>query len=289
MCGKNQRVKVLYPQTFNTRHKNPAIYSARRFPDRVHYRIVRCENCSLVFSSPILSKNEIHKLYRESVCTYNEQIDYLIKTYLLIFNTIPKLSKSAKILEIGCGNGFFLNALAKNGYKNLYGVEPSIKMFKEMPVILKKRIVVDEFKKNQFPNNSFDFVLCFHTLDHIINPVTFVKNTYSLLKKGGVALFVVHDAQGLSVKLFGERSAIFDIEHIYLFNKKTLPALFQKAGFKTSTVFDVKNNYPLWYWFRMSGIPKFVRKLGEKAVRLTGIGFLPVSLNGGNIGIIVRK
>jgi len=34
--------------------------------------------------------------------------------------------------------------------------------------------------------------------------------------------FIVHDTKGLSVKIFGEKSPIFDIEHIFLFNKLIL-------------------------------------------------------------------
>ncbi len=292
LCGKNQRVKVLYKETFTPRHKTPTIYSARRLPDRVHYRIIRCENCSLVFSSPIITKNEIKKLYRESICTYEEQIESLIKTYLSLFRKIkPKLRFDSKILEIGCGNGFFLDALKKEGYDNAYGVEPSKKMVSQSSGFLKKRIKQDVFKKSQFKKNSFDAVLSFHTLDHVVNPLEFVRNTYAILKKGGIALLVVHDVNGLSVKLFGERSAIFDVEHIYLFNKKTLPRIFIKAGFSLEgvEVFDVVNTYPFSYWLRMSGVPFVIQKVGEKVVRFCGIDSIPLSLNGGNIGIIARR
>lgn len=293
LCGKNQQTEVLFKENYNKNILSPIIYSARRLPDRVHYRILKCTRCGLIFSSPIFPSTQIKKLYKNSVCTYKEQIPYLIQTYKRLFkkavSTLASQSFELKILEIGCGNGFFLDALKQEGYRNMYGVEPSQKMVAQAPIYLRKNILQDVFKKNQFPKNSFDLICCFHTLDHVVDPLFFVKNTYGILKKGGAAVFVVHDAEGLSVKLFGEKSAIFDIEHIYLFNKKTLPALFRKGGFKTSNVFEVQNTYPLWYWFRMSGVPKLIRKVGEKIMTLSGIGSIPLSLNGGNIGIIAKK
>src|SRR5258708_1364252 len=107
----------------------------------------------------------------------------------------------------------------------------------------------------------FDIICCFHTLDHIVNPNLFLANTYVLLKKGGKIVFIVHDTDGLSVRLFGEKSPIFDIEHIYLFNKNSLGRLFKKNHFIVDEIFSVKNTYPLTYWLRMSPIPKLVKHI----------------------------
>ena len=50
LCGEKQQIKTLYPSTFNEKMISKSTYSARRFPDKIHYRIVKCQNCSLVFS-----------------------------------------------------------------------------------------------------------------------------------------------------------------------------------------------------------------------------------------------
>jgi SAM-dependent methyltransferase len=291
LCGEKQQVKMLYPATLKEEEISGKTYSARRLPDKIHYRIVKCEKCSLVFSSPILSPEKMSLLYGESTCNYKDQIQYLIKTYFKLVEHIKSdLPKNPKVLEVGCGNGFFLKALTDlNFTKNVFGVEPSSKMVLEANSALRNRIRVNIFKPDLFPKNSFDLILCFHTLDHMFDPNEFVQGAYAMLKKNGYAIVVVHDTEGLSVKLFGEKSAIFDVEHIYLFNKKTLRDIFERNRFKVLKVFSLVNNYPLNYWVRMSGFPNLVKKYVGFFLNLLRAGTKVVSIPAGNIAIIAKK
>ena len=290
LCGKNQQTEVLFPSTFNEKNISSDIYSARRLPDKIHYQILKCKNCGLVFSSPIFKPEQIEKLYRESLCNYYDQIPYLTNTYLGLFETISKdLPNNPKVLEIGCGNGFFLEALKKRGINQVYGVEPSKKIVSEALKDLQKEIKVDIFKKNQFLKNSFDLVCCFHTLDHIVNVNEFISEIFSVLKKGGIALIVVHDTEGLSVKIFGEKSPIFDIEHIYLFNKKNLADLFRKHNFQTLKPLDLKNTYPLIYWLKMAHLPSKIKNLLINFFNLFKISKIELKIKAGNIAIAAVK
>lgn len=290
ICGKKQQTEVLYNPTLKEKKVSSYIYSARRFPDRLHYRILKCNKCGLIFSSPIFNPSQIAKLYKDSSCGYGEQIPFLAKTYLELFERIKcDLPENPKVLEVGCGNGFFLKELKRWGINNLHGVEPSRKMVSLAGNYLKRRIKVSIFKKGLFPENSFDIILCFHTLDHLTDPNEFIQESLSLLKKGGVVLVVVHDTEGLSVKLFKESSPIFDIEHIYLFNKKTLADIFNRQGLEVIKVFDVKNTYPLSYWLRMSGFPLFFKIIGQKILKMLMLSKIPLSLASGNIGIVAKR
>lgn len=281
LCGKKQKIRLLYPATFSHQRVSKDIYSARRMPDRIHYRILRCQRCGLIFSSPIFPPNKIANWYRQSSCTYSSQVPYLVATYLKLHEEIKHLLPSRpKVLEIGCGNGYFLNALMDRGISDVWGVEPGKNMVANAPPRLRNRIIVDVFKKNQFPPHSFDLICCFHTLDHVVAPLALVKLSYSLLKIGGVMIVVTHDTDGLSVKLVGERSPIFDIEHIYLFSKKTIAELFSRAKFKIVNVKNLVNTYPLSYWIRMSGLG-------------LNTSWLPIdpaiSLAGGNLVLVAQK
>lgn len=216
---------------------------------------------------------------------------YLVKTYFKIIKQIKKnLSNNPKVLEVGCGDGFFLKALVDLGFtKNVFGVEPSSKIVLEANSFIKSKIKVDVFRSSLFPKNNFDLILCFHTLDHMFDPREFVESAYSMLKKNGYVIVVVHDTDGLSVKLFGERSAIFDIEHIYLFNKKTLNLLFSRNKFKIVETFNLINNFPLNYWIEMSGFPFIIRKTANYIFKTIGLNKMAISIPAGNIAIIAKK
>lgn len=290
ICGTKQQKILLYPANFDPRKLTANTFSARRNPDKIHYQLNKCLNCGLIFSSPIFSNKKINYLYSKSVCSYKPEIKYLTKTYLNIFyNNISNLSKNITILEIGCGNGFFLNALSKKGFKNLYGVEPSKKMVNNSPKILKKRIEISVFKKNLFSKEMFDIICCFHTLDHVSDPNELISESRRVLKRNGRAIFVVHNTDALSAKMFGEKSPIFDIEHIYLFNKNTLSRIFTKNGFYVKKIADLTNTFPLGYWLKMAGISVLVKNVLIHTSKFLKIQNLNVSLKGGNIYILADK
>lgn len=291
ICGKKQKIIELYPQTIKFEKVNEETFSARRTPDKMHYRLVKCANCGLIFSNPILERKKIDKLYQQSLFFYNDESKYLGQTYLNYLKQALKGKNKSKLklLDIGCGNGFFLEEVKKYGIKSVYGVEPSKPTVEKAPKNIKINITVDILKPNIFKNNSFDVICCFHTLDHITDPNSFLEICFKLIKKGGRVLFIVHNTDGLSVKLFGEKSAIFDIEHIYLFNPKSLGGIFLENGYKVLDIFDIENKYPIAYWFRMIPVPLIIKNMVLAFFKITGIGKIPVSIRPGNIGIIAEK
>lgn len=291
LCGKKQKIKEIYKENFSTNQINAQIFSARRYPDKLHYRFVKCLNCGLIFSSPVFSLKKVKNLYKESKFNYNLESRFLKKTYgeflrqVLPLNNLDKL----KILDIGCGNGFFMEEAMEMGIKNVFGIEPSIDSVKKASLEIKKNIKCDVLRPHQFRNNSFDIICFFHTLDHVFNPNVFLDTVQNLLKKNGKVICVVHDTDGLSVRLFGEKSPIFDIEHIYLFNKKNLAKIFRKNKLKPLQVLSVRNRYPIGYWLKLMPITKNLKDNLIRFLSLTGLGNVPVSINAGNMVIVAEK
>lgn len=291
ICKNNKNTEVLYKSTLRNNKLNSHTFSARRTPDRLHYKFLKCKKCGLIFSNPILDNNEINKLYFNSDFNYDLESEYLKKTYYNYFKKylLTKDLKSKKFLEIGCGNGFFLQELKDNGINNVYGIEPGIESVKKANANIRKNIKVDILKNGLFPKDSFDIILCFHTLDHIPNPNKFLETVYLLLKKGGKVFFVVHNTNGLSVKLLKEKSPIFDIEHIYLFNNENLKQIFAQNKFKNSFVFDVKNTYPIRYWLKLFPLNYYLKNKLILLLKFFKLDLIPIKLNAGNIGIVSSK
>lgn len=290
LCGKKQRLKELFPATLSKSNFRSELWSARRSPDRVHYRMVKCLNCGLIFSSPIFPQLKINSAYAQAKFTYADKAPYAGETYMRLFDSCqPWTTLKPKVLEVGCGTGFFLNMLWARGITNVAGIEPGRAIVKQAPKRLQGKIRKTIFKKGLFNRRQFDVIACFHTLDHMTSPKVFAQESYRLLKPKGLVIIVVHDTDGVSVKLWGEKSPIFDIEHIYLFNRSNLVKLFKRYKFKVRKIDKLVNTYPIAYWWQMSGLPKELKQFGETLLAWTGLGKIPLSLAGGNIALIAQK
>jgi len=287
LCETNSHTRVKYRQNFSEKELTADVFSARRTTEHFHYQLLECQNCGSVFSSPILPYTKIASLYQQSKQNYDKETSFIAESYIHYIKKNPELFQNkGKALDIGCGSGFFLRELQKSGYKEVFGVEPSEEAVAKSGD-LKPNIFTGFFEKADYADNSFDLITCFQTLDHLIDPLSVLKKILKLLKPGGMAYLIMHNEKSLQAKVFGEKSPIYDVEHIYLFNKSTLPRVCGKAGFATVKVFDVKNVYPLAYWLRMAPIP--MKSLALKLSDTMGLSGIRVGIYPGNMGIFIRK
>ncbi len=71
ICKTEGNAVELYPANFDMRALNSAVFSARRLPDRIHYRLVKCSTCGLVRSDPVAPPAVLATLYQRSTFTYS--------------------------------------------------------------------------------------------------------------------------------------------------------------------------------------------------------------------------
>lgn len=278
---------VLYKKNFKDEDLNAHVFSARRTTEHFHYDMVKCEKTGLIFSRDILSDESLNELYKESLVYFGEQTEYIKKDYWEPIKDIFKTRSKQRSVDIGCSNGFFLEVLKDNGFTEVYGCEPSDEAKAIAREDIRDNIHTGFYGAGLYPENYFDLVTCFQTLDHLSDPLGMLQNMYYNTKSGGIAYLIMHNTQALQAKLFGEKSPIIDVEHIYLFNKTNLPMLCKKAGFKVISVFDLKNGYPYSYWLRMAPLP--LKKLWVALFKVLGMYNRTLSIQAGNMGIILEK
>ena len=73
ICDTDRWDRRLYAEALGEGAFTSERFSARRTPDRVHYRMVRCANCGLIRSDPVLEESELARLYAESRLTYAQE------------------------------------------------------------------------------------------------------------------------------------------------------------------------------------------------------------------------
>ena len=260
ICESLGNAVPVYPSNVDETSFSTEVFSARRLPDRRHYQWVRCKSCTLLRSDPVLDV-DLEKLYVESTFDYSTEIDGLKKTYLKLVNKALKGKSFRKsIFEVGGGNGFFLEAAKDSHFAEVTGVEPSTEAINAARADIKPHMIASMMKDGVLKENSFEVGAMFHTLDHLSDPVTTLKDCLRALEPGGVFVVAIHNERSWSARLMGERSPIIDVEHTHLYTLKSGEALFRKIGFTDVRSGAYNNHYSLAYILHLIPISRTLRK-----------------------------
>ena len=121
-----------------------------------------------------LTKNYLPKVYRR-----------LILNELDFFNLVK--DKKSKILDFGCGFGYYLKFFFKKNYKNIIGIDPDKNLLKTITKKIKTYMCYGY--KTKFRNNSFDVIFIYCVLHHLHNDKEYyetINEIHRILKPNGL-------------------------------------------------------------------------------------------------------
>jgi SAM-dependent methyltransferase len=210
-------------------------------------------------SDPIINL-DFSYLYSESTFDYESELKGLGETYSrIVLKACQPDNLKCGILEIGGGNGFFLEEMYKCGFDKLLEIEPSNDAKKKALPHISANFITSMFDEKIKLNQEFGLIATFHVLDHLRKPSDFMSVTHRNLRSGGEIAVAVHNSRSWSAKIFKNRSPIFDVEHTYLYDKKTLKLLLEKSGFQNVYVKSYWNSYSLAYLLQLLPISRRFR------------------------------
>ena len=285
ICNTNKYSSVIYKANLENNLHN-INYSGRKKPDGLHYEMLRCNECTLLYASQIYKDNVTEKLYIESNFSYKSEINGLKKTYGNCLFEAEKLIKNKEnFLEIGCGNGFVLELAKDNGWKNIMGVEPSLEAIENANPNIKKNIINGIFNVDNYQTNYFDMIFVAMLIEHVPDINKFLANIHKILKPGGVFITICHNERHFLSKLLKNKHPIINDEHNYVFSPNTIKKLYKKNDFKNLKIKSLKNYYPVEYWIQMMPYKlNYLNKYLFNYILKSNIG-----LRAGNLYVIAGK
>jgi len=143
----------------------------------------------------------------------------------------------ARLIEVGCNDGTFLNALRSAGFTRLLGVEPSQALAAQVAAqghaVVQKPLDLElaaELVANEGPA---DTVVCRHTLEHVPAPLEFLQALRHLLRPRGLVCIEVPSLLPVIESLHIHE--VWD-EHISYFLPENLAYALNKSGFSIETI-----------------------------------------------------
>lgn len=141
--------------------------------------------------------------------------------------------KTARILEIGPGNGLTMNALNKLGYMNVTGIEADLSLANAM---IKNQQNIEHIDANLISKELnhrpeiYDFIYLMHVLEHVPKDkqIEFVSSLKTTLKKGGIIVCETPNA----LSPISNYLRYNDWTHVINFTTTSLTFLFENAGLK---------------------------------------------------------
>jgi 2-polyprenyl-3-methyl-5-hydroxy-6-metoxy-1,4-benzoquinol methylase len=187
------------------------------------YHLYRCAECEIEFWWPLELIPEFYE--SEFMTDYRmiHQDQKGVETNMrLFFERIPQ--KSGALLDVGCGNGAFLEEARKRGYE-VTGVELDAK---SVQVCRNKGLNVFHGTLAQFCESSglkrhFDVVTFFEVLEHQDRPREFLQGVRMLLKEGGWIGLSVPNRARLAVYALQYLAKVMDSGQLYRLSTHDFP------------------------------------------------------------------
>jgi len=229
-------------------------------------RLHRCGACSFAFFLPRATGTE--DFYSDVI----SKVDYYAEDKWEFFEAIKDISKhgAKSVLDIGCGSGVFLNMVKKHDPK----IEATGFEFYNEAVMGARSMGHVVFTGNLdslTQKGGYDAVCVFQVLEHIAEPVDFLKQIRGLLTGRGILIIGVPDAHG-PIRHFS--SALTDIppHHVSRWCESSFRMGLPRLGYEVTRI--SREYLPSYLWdsylpvmFEKSKVPPLLRR----AVGLVGL------------------
>ena len=209
------------------------------------FAAMQCNSCGLVYLNPRPEISEFETIYPPSYHAF----DFAAEDYGIVYKIRSRLEANrlvrwcaglpddARILDVGCGDGFHLNLLQKYG-KRKWQLE-GIDLDKRAARMAEKsglKVHLGSVEDLDLPENYYDLAFMIQTIEHVEKPDAILRAVRRLLKPNGKLVVVTDNTDSIDFGLFKKSywGGYHFPRHWNLFNRKSLTKLAEKVGFEVA-------------------------------------------------------
>jgi 2-polyprenyl-3-methyl-5-hydroxy-6-metoxy-1,4-benzoquinol methylase len=231
-----------------------------------------CQDCGLRFTVPIPPPDRIGAYYQsEGYISHSDtregfinKVYHIARDYMLgqKRRMVEAVTSSRRLLDIGCGTGYFLGHLKAHGFETV-GVEADENARANAQGRFGLDVHAPEDLENGQLEGPFGAVTLWHVLEHVHDPKLYLDRIAALLPQGGSLLIAVPNFTSFDAQWYDTGWAGYDVpRHLWHFRPDTLIHLVSAHGF----TLHAQKSLPL--------DPYYVALLSEKYKRSGALGMI---------------
>ena len=262
LCGfEKSKIIFTHARLANIRRTYASKESVKKFMTNLNTEL--CRNCGFLYRKPLMEDEELRRYYASSyVETFKPKANKqnkdddepysakLLKekiTYGKHFNFLARNGidlKGKRILDVGCGTGWFLALM--NEYIPLYrlGIEPSKQRCNDIARIQEFDFeVLNGCVRDFLPERlgKFDLITMIGVLEHLNDPIANLKTIRSFTSDRTYLYIYTHNE---TPNLFIDMKKRISLVHQLYFTPRTIRVLFEKVGLQ---IIDLKTRFTEMY------------------------------------------
>jgi SAM-dependent methyltransferase len=265
-------------------------------------KIVRCVGCELMYLDPWPTEEETHAVYGDSYfenprfmtgdsASLFGYADYIAERFIKqeqyvrivhqIRRHLPSRPFPPRLLEVGCGFGYFLDTAFEEGFE-VSGIEFNRHAVERLRRKYAFPILFGALEGLDLTAGAYDVVTMFDVIEHLRDPFGALDRLHRALAPGGLLIVATPDAESPVSRLLGKRLEDFrrTREHLFFFGRRTLARLLDAHGFDLLSIRSIGHTFTLAHLLDRLALynrPLFTT-LRRTATRL-GLGGVRVRVN----------
>lgn len=208
------------------------------------FELFRCDGCDFLFTQDAPSPEEAARYYKgEEYISHSDnqkgvvnKLYHKARDYMLgqKYQLVNQVARGKRILDYGTGTGYFTDFMVRKGYA-AEGIEIDEDARKFGADKFGITVRSPEHLNSGFSPNSFDAITMWHVLEHLYDPLDYLKRFYEILSDEGVLVIAVPNHKSRDAQVFGPDWAAYDVpRHLWHFGPNTLRRMVGEAGFRVS-------------------------------------------------------
>ena len=201
------------------------------------FQMVKCPSCRFIYLNPRPTEESLFRFYQDylpedgvSIASWQKMMGPVFKRSARF---IKRYREKGKLLDVGTGFGFFLGEMKNQGWE-VEGIEISLKGRNFAREVLNLTVHPGPLTETGFPEEAFDVITAFYVIEHLSDPMAFLRECYRILKPRGFLLLRYPHTTPIKNLLhaLGIRNRLYDLPaHLSDFSPGMIEQCLEKTGF----------------------------------------------------------